>query len=293
MKVTIVGNGVFGNAMLHVLQKNTQEVAIANRGEKIEEAEIVVLCVPVQAIRDVLPLVTFSGEKRIIVNTAKGIEQSTNKFPYQIIEEFYGNSIEYFSLLGPSFAHEIVNDMPTLVNIGYRSESPYCTALKQLFQTDSFHIRLTEGVEVIEIASAMKNIYAIGVGLSEGLGYGENTKAKIITIAIEEMQQLFKGLHFIVDINATAGTIGDLILTCVSKESRNFQFGHYFVSYPAEEALQKVNSTVEGYNSIQSLKNLQMKAGVSLPLAEFITNLITQNNRDIKNEFDTFMKTHY
>ena len=89
MKVTIVGNGVLGNAMLHVLQKNTQEVAIATRGETIEEAEIVVLCVPVQAIRDVLPLVTFSGEKRIIVNTAKGIEQSTNKFPYHIIEEFY------------------------------------------------------------------------------------------------------------------------------------------------------------------------------------------------------------
>jgi glycerol-3-phosphate dehydrogenase len=106
------------------------------------------------------------------------------------------------------------------------------------------------------------------------------------------MHKLFKGMHLMAHVSATSETVGDLILTCVSYESRNFRFGTLLVSYPVEEALQQINSTVEGYNSIHDLTVLQKKAGVSLPLATFISELINSHARDIKTKFDTFMKTH-
>lgn len=291
MNISIVGNGVFGNAMLYVLRNNTTSVSIVKRkGELIENANIVVLSVPTQAIREVLPLIHFPKGKKIIVNTAKGIERRTHKFPYQIVEEVLGNRVEYYSLMGPSFAQEIRKDMPTLVNIGYRIGATQRKEIQRLFHTDYFHVRLTEGVEILEIASAMKNIYAMGCGLADGLGYAENTKAKLLTLAIEEMQQLFSGLNFTADDNATAGTIGDLILTCASKESRNFRFGRYRVKFTSEEALKKVNSTVEGYNSIQSFNLLQQKANVTLPLAGFISKVVKGKDQDIKTQFDRFMR---
>jgi glycerol-3-phosphate dehydrogenase (NAD(P)+) len=291
MKITIVGNGAFGSAMMYVLQQNTSQVTFAKRGEAITDAGIVILCVPTQAIRDVLKLISFGKEKRIIVNTAKGIERSTHKFPYQIVDEVFGKSVEYYSLMGPSFATEIKKDMPTLVNLGFRSRATHKEEVAKLFQTDFFHVRLTRSVEVLEIASAMKNVYAMGCGISEGLGFGENTKAKLLTLAIEEMQDLYRGLHLRVGVNSTAGTTGDLILTCATRESRNFRFGKYLVSYSATEALQKVNSTVEGYNSIRSLTLLQRQANVDLPLASFIANLVKSDARDIKKQFESFMKT--
>lgn len=292
MKITIVGNGVFGNAMLHVLQQNTKHVSIAKRGEQINDADVVVLCVPAQAMRDVLPLISFPNKIGIIVNTAKGIERNSHQFPYQLVKEAFGNRVEYYSLMGPSFAQEIMLDMPTLVNIGYNSGAVHKSIIQELFHTGYFHARLTEGVEVLEVSSAMKNIYAIGCGISQGLGYGENTKAKLLTLAIEELQDLFRGLQLYVDADSTAGTIGDLILTCATRESRNFRFGKYLVTYPAAVALEKVNSTVEGYNSIRSLNLLQKKAGVTLPLATFISTIVHGTERDIKKRFDNFMIRH-
>lgn len=289
MKITIVGNGVFGNAMLYVLQKNSNSVRIVDRGDSID-GDIVVLCVPAQSIKDVLPIIHFSNNIKIIVNTAKGIERTSHKFPYQLVKEKFENTVEYYTLMGPSFAQEIEKEMPTLVNIGHYADASHKKTIKELFHTDFFHVRLTEGVEALEIASAMKNIYAIGCGISEGLGFGENTKAKLLTLAIEEMQKLYKGLNLKVDTESTAGTTGDLILTCASRESRNFRFGKYLVTYPAEEALKKVNSTVEGYNSIHSLTLLQKQAQVTLPLASTIAKLVKGDQHNLQRAFVEFMR---
>ncbi len=290
MKIIIVGKGVFGKAIYYILRKNTQDVFFAKRDNSIDSPEIVVLCVPTQSIRDVLPLITFSKRKKIIVNTAKGIERTTHKFPYQIIEDVFGDNVEYYSLMGPSFAHEMLKDMPTLVNIGYRSGNRNARTVKKLFQTDMFRVRLTEGVEILEIASAMKNVYAIGCGLADGLGYGENTKAKLLVLAIEEIQKLFLSLNLQVHAGATAGTIGDLILTCTSRESRNFRFGKYLVNSSTDEALQKVHSTVEGYTSLDSLARLARYAKISLPLASFISQIVISKDKNKQEQFMSFMK---
>lgn len=289
MTVTIAGNGVFGKAMFHVLQQNNVSVRMAKREEPITDADILVLCVPAQAIRDVLKLVTFP-KKGIIVNTAKGIERKTHAFPFQIVTEIFGKKVEYYSLMGPSFAQEINEHMPTLVNLGYQKNAAHPKFIQKLFQTDFFRVRLNEGVAVLEIAAAMKNVYAIGCGLVDGLGYGENTKAKIQILAIEEMIRLFHGLHLRMSRDMIAGTVGDLILTCAGRDSRNFRFGKLFSQYSTADALTKINSTVEGYDSLFSLPVLQQRAGVKLPLASFIARVVKDKHGNLKKEFEEFVR---
>lgn len=289
MKIVIVGSGAFGQAIEYILKKKNAEVFFAERGKEFE-ADVVVLCVPVQSIRDVLPLIKFPSETKIIVNTAKGIEETTHLFPFQIVDEFFKDAVEYYSLMGPSFSSELLKDMPTLVNIGYKTDAKSKELVKELFQTDTFRIKLSEGFEILEIASAMKNVYAIGCGIADGIGYGENTRVTLLTLAIDEMQQYFCSLTYKLCMDATGAMIGDLILTCSSPESRNYQFGKYLVTHTTQEALSQVNSTVEGVKTINSLEYFLSQTQIELPFASFIARIVKENISDVRKEFDEFLK---
>ncbi|MDO8609225.1 MAG: hypothetical protein Q7R95_01635 [bacterium] len=290
MNIKIVGNGAWGKAMFHVLQKNNLNVNFIKRNEDIKDVDIVVLAVPTQAIKQVLSLITFSKKKICIVNTAKGIEQLSHRIPYQIIYEMFKNRVDYYTLIGPSFAEEVINDMPTLVNLGYAKESKDNERIKLLFQTNYFRIRLCKGVEALELSSALKNVYAIGCGLAKSLGYKINTRVKLIVMAIEEMQILFRNLHYHNDERSVAGTIGDLVLTCNSMESRNFHFGTLLPNYRVEECLTMINSTVEGFHTLSSISYLEQKSRAKLPLASFINKVIRLNQpKLIDQEFRKFI----
>lgn len=290
MQVDVVGKGAFGQAMTYLLQKNKHDVRSVGRGEVIS-ADAVVLCVPVQSIRDVLPLIQFPRQSGIIVNTAKGIENTTHYFPFQLVNEFFADSIQYYSLMGPSFSDEIMENMPTLVNIGYGAQSQDRENVRKLFQTDTFRCTLIEGYELLEVASAMKNVYAIGCGIADALGYKENTRVTILNLAIAEMQQYFCNLTYKLCMEATGSMIGDLILTCSSQKSRNFQFGKLLVKHTPQESFRMLNSTVEGFNTIQSFEFFQTKTSVRLPLASFIVSLVHNKNKDLRKQFMDFFKT--
>lgn len=288
MRVKIVGNGVWGQAIQYVLQHNNTDVSIIKRGELIQDADVIALAVPTQSIREVLPLIKSPN---IIVNTAKGIEKSTNRLPYQIVRDELGTDIYYYSLVGPSFAEEVCKNMPTLVNLGRIKKSSYDSRVRNLFQTDFFRVRLTDGVEVLELSAALKNIYAIGCGLVDGLGYTINTRVNLVVLAIDEMQNLFKNFHLSVDPDSTAGTVGDLILTCNSEGSRNFQFGKLLAAHSKEECLKIIGETVEGYYSLDSISYLEKMSNAKLPLASFIQSVVHIKDRDkIKNFFEDFVK---
>ncbi len=290
MKVKILGNGVWGRAMFSVVEQNCSTVSFLKREEKSSDQDTIILSVPTQSIRDCLQYISFSGENKIIVNTAKGIEKNTHLFPWQIVHEVLGNDIEYYTLIGPSFADEVVKKMPTLVNLGYKKEGKNINKIQELFQTDFFKVKLTKGVEILEFSAAFKNIYAIVCGLADGLGYGTNTRIKLIILAIEEMSNWYKNLHLSIDSDMTAGTLGDLILTCNSIESRNFSFGAFLTQYSVEESLCKVNSTVEGFDSLPSIEYFKAQAKVELPLATFISDVVRQNDpQTVRKSFTDFI----
>lgn len=290
MNVVIIGNGAFGNALYTVLTNKTSYVSIWDRKSQLQYADIVILAIPVKSVRSVLQQIQPIKKEVIIINSAKGIEKKTHMLPYQITREVYGDSVNYFALMGPSFAKEVIQEMPTMVNIGFMKKT-HGEEIKSLFQTDYFHVRLVKGVARLELSGALKNIYAILCGLVNGLGFGKNTQAKLIALSFEEILSVSNAQHFDIDQIAIPGIIGDLILTCTSKESRNYKFGELLTHYHVEDALKKSNNTVEGYDTISSLPFLIEKTGYHLPLAQFILKIIQENNPDaIQSYFNDFIK---
>ena len=276
MKITIAGKGVWGNALYHVLSQNNRDVSFAQR-DKPFTTDVLVLALPTSAIRSVLSLANFSSHK-IIINTCKGIEKDTHKFPHEIVKEVLGESIDYYCLMGPSFAEEVSRNMPTLVNLGYTTDEKKMNKVKALFQTEYFRLRPTKSIESLELAGALKNVYATACGITEGLGYMTNTRVKVMVLAIEEIKRLCNALSLPIDDGTTPEMIGDLILTCSSTMSRNFQFGRLLTTHSIEESLLSVNSTVEGYNTSFSIPFFEKKSHMQLPVADFVAHTITLNN---------------
>lgn len=289
MNISILGNGAWGKAMYSVITQNSTSVKLLGRGETSADNDIVVLAVPTQSIRDALEQVTFKN-KKIIINTAKGIEKSTHLLPHEIISGGFGKHIEYYSLIGPSFANEVMLQMPTLVNLGYKDAYESVGAVHTVLQTDYFRVKPVKGVQLIEMSGALKNIYAIACGIAEGLGYGTNTRVKLLVHAIEEMNKLCDALRFPRTSDETAGTIGDLILTCNSVESRNFKFGSLLARLSVQESLSTVASTVEGYHTLDSLNYFEANAGIQLPLARFLAEVISRDDpQTLREEFNRFV----
>lgn len=291
MNVKVIGKGAWGSALYHVLAQNLPDVGIVSRGEVISDADVIVLSVPTQSIRDVLVRISVNGKVPAIVNTAKGIEQSTHKFPHEIVSDVLGSHVPYYSLIGPSFASEVKQNMPTLVNLGYSKERKENEKIRELFQTDSFRVRLTEGVEVLELAGALKNVYAIASGFADGLGYKINTRTKLLVLAIEEVYELINKRGLALDSRSTAGTVGDLVLTCTSIESRNYRFGKYLVSHPTQEALKLVQATVEGFHTLESIDYLEKSSGTSMRLARFIRDIVSLEDPEARKlRFDELVR---
>lgn len=289
MKVAIIGSGAWGNALYSVIKQNSSEVSITKRGEMTVGKDVVVICVPTQSIRDVMHTILFSGKKKIVINTAKGIEKGTHFFPHQIVSSVL-RTVDYYTLIGPGYAKEVSDRMPTLVNIGYLRKGRDNLLIKELFQTSYFRVRLTDNFEALELSAAFKNIYAIVCGLADGLGFGLNTHAKLLVLAIEEIHGLYKSLGLSVRPDMTAGTIGDLILTCSNKESRNYSFGLLLSRYTIVESLARIGSTVEGYNSLSSLVHIKTQNNVVLPLASCISNIVyAEKSTDRKKLFEQFI----
>lgn len=286
--IIVVGDGKWGSAMASLLKKNKKAFKFWKRGEVLPDNSVLVMCIPTQAIREVLTKYGQSLKNVIYVNGAKGVEKNSHKLPHEIAAEILGKNLDYYTLIGPSFAEEIKEEQPTIVNLGY-VKNKNTDFVKELFQTDYFRVHITNGVKALELASAFKNVYAIAAGLAYGLGFETNTRTKLIVLAIEEFYGLSKKLRYSVDKKALPGTIGDLILTCNSEESRNFTFGEHLSRHSIADSLKKVGETVEGYATVESVPYFDAKS--PLPLARFVYDVIyADNHKKVKERFQNFVK---
>ncbi len=291
MKIKILGKGVWGGAVASVIKKNNTTISFIDREEYSDDQEILIIAVPVQSIRSSLQYISLKSNTKIIINTSKGIERESHLLPYQIIKEVIKEHIEYYALLGPSFAQEVITEMPTVVNLGYNGNCSHLSEILNLFHTDFFIVRPAKGVEALELSGAFKNMYALICGLSEGLGYGVNTRVALIVMAMEEISELFKKLNIIVDPAATIGMTGDLILTCNSSESRNYTLGKYLAKFKVEESITRVGSTTEGYHSLASVEYFEQKAKMNLKVLRFIRSVIDKNDpSQVRGMFLEFVK---
>jgi Glycerol-3-phosphate dehydrogenase len=245
--------------------------------EALEGADIALFSAPAQHFRSAFEhAIPMIEENMIVVNVAKGIEQHT-LMRMSEIAYLLKPDVKYVALSGPSHAEEVGLALPTTVAVASKDMS-LAEAVQEAFMTDRFRVYTNDDICGVELGGALKNIIALGAGISDGIGYGDNAKAALMTRGIAEISRL--GVRLGADLATFNGLtgIGDLIVTCTSMHSRNRRCGIMIgQGEKPSVAVEKVGMVVEGIYTTDAAYELAQKVGVEMPITECIYNCIREN----------------
>jgi glycerol-3-phosphate dehydrogenase (NAD(P)+) len=320
-KITVLGGGSWATALSRLLSENGHNVTVWLRDEaqareltvkrvnekylpkvKIpenivftsdinkaaEEAEILLLVIPTQMVRGVLKQMKDEyKDGKIIINASKGIEKGTMKLVSRIVKEESKNTI-FAVLSGPSHAEEVGLSLPTAITVACENKD-VAEEIQDIFMSEYFRVYTNEDVLGAELGGALKNIIALGAGISDGVGYGDNAKAALMNRGIVEIARL--GVAMGADLHTFYGLtgIGDLIVTCTSKHSRNWNAGYLIgQGLTKDEAIRKVGMIVEGIPTTYAAYELSKKLKVEMPIVDAMYDVL-ENNADVKETVNKLM----
>lgn len=243
----------------------------------IEDKDFLVLAVPSPFIRGTANnMKEYVSDGQIIVNVAKGIEEKTLMTLSQVIEDEIPQA-DVAVLSGPSHAEEVGRGIPTTIVVGAKTQKT-AEYIQNTFMSDVFRVYTSSDVLGIELGAALKNVVALAAGIADGLGYGDNTKAALITRGITEIARLGMVLGGKFETFCGLSGIGDLIVTCASMHSRNRKAGVLIgQGKTMEEAMAEVKMVVEGVHSAKAAIGLAKKHGVELPIIEQVNEVLFNN----------------
>ncbi len=247
--------------------------------EALSGAECFLLVVPSQFLRSTLAAFKdMMPDKPVVVCASKGIELDTLEPMSTVVEEALdGKSPRYAVLSGPSFATEVSQGMPTSVTLGC-ADPDLGKALRELFSTDRFRVYSCEDFRGVELGGAMKNVMAIATGMADGLGFGHDARAAIITRGLAEMSRLGKAMGAQVMTFMGLSGMGDLVLTCTGDLSRNRQVGlRLGKGESLEQIIGGTRAVAEGVKTTQSLHDLAARLGVELPITAQVHAILYEN----------------
>ncbi len=305
--ISIIGAGSWGTALALLLYRNghrvtvwsimEQEIEMLQKehehkeklpGVKLPEdmefttdleaavmgKDVLVLAVPSPYTRATShKMSAFVKEGQIIVNVAKGIEETTLFTLSEIIEEEIPQA-QVAVLSGPSHAEEVGRGIPTTIVVGARKKDT-AEYLQNIFMNEVFRVYISPDVPGIELGAALKNVVALAAGIADGLGYGDNTKAALITRGIAEIARLGTAMGGKWETFCGLTGIGDLIVTCASMHSRNRRAGILIgQGHTMEEAMAEVRMVVEGVYSAKAAMGLAEKYNVQLPIIEQVNEVL-------------------
>lgn len=259
--------------------------------DAIKDAEVILFSAPAQHFRSALTAAKeFIGDDVILINVAKGIEKGTHKRMSEIAVEVMGEDVldRYVVLSGPSHAEEVGRRMPTTVATASRNIEA-AKKIQDLFMTDRFRVYTIDDVTGVELGGALKNIIALGAGISDGMGFGDNAKAALMTRGLAEITRLGLKLGARPETFAGLTGTGDLIVTCTSMHSRNRRCGIMMGEGMApEEAIAKVGMVVEGMFTAEAAYELAQIAGVEMPITDVIYK-VTKGDLKAKEAVEMLM----
>ncbi len=305
--VSVIGAGSWGTALAVVLQNNGHQVTIwsaieeeikmlrekrehvsklpgvrlaektvftTDLKEAVEGKNLLVLAVPSVFTRSTAKTMKeFVEERQLIVNVAKGIEEKTLMTLSDIIEEEIPQA-RVAVLSGPSHAEEVGKGLPTTCVAGARTREA-AEYVQNIFMNDVFRVYTSPDMLGIELGGALKNVIALAAGMADGLGYGDNTKAALITRGITEIGRLALAMGAQYETLSGLTGIGDLIVTCASVHSRNRKAGMLIgQGKTMEEATQEVQMVVEGVYSAKAAIGLSEKYQVPMPIIEQVNQVL-------------------
>lgn len=250
-----------------IIVTNNIEQALLNQ-------EMVVFAVPSPFVRSTAKKAApYITEHQTIVNVGKGIEEDTLLTLTQVIKEEIPQA-EVAVLSGPSHAEEVGRGIPTTVVVGARTKT-IANQIQDTFMNGVFRVYTSPDIIGIELGGALKNVIALAAGVADGLGYGDNTKAALMTRGIAELTRLGMAMGGKLETFSGLSGVGDLIVTCTSKHSRNRNAGYLMgqgMTY--QEAMDEVKQVVEGVYSAKAALALGKKYNVTLPIIEQVNHVL-------------------
>ena len=306
-KIAVIGAGSWGIALAQLLAHNKHDVTVwsiiedeinmlkekhehvdklpgvklddtikytTDLKEAIDGKKVLVLAVPSPFTRSTASkMKEFVTEEQIIVNVAKGIEEATLMTLSQVIEDEIENATVCV-LSDPSHAEEVGRGLPTTVVVGAKKKED-AQFLQNIFMSEVFRVYISPDILGIELGAALKNVVALAAGIADGLGFGDNTKAALITRGITEIARLGMAMGGKFETFCGLTGIGDLIVTCASMHSRNRRAGILIGQGKTyEEAMAEVKMVVEGVYSAKAALKLAQKYDVKLPIIEEVNKVL-------------------
>ena len=328
MNIVVLGSGAWGTALSLLLTDNGHDVTLWNRSparvaemaesrvnprlrgvelpealgytadlSALESADMVLFAPPSYAMRETAAAAApYIRPGTLLVSASKGVESGTYLRMTEILKAVVGKDCPVSSLSGPSHAEEVARRMPTGV-VAASEDREAAERTQDAFMSPVFRVYTNSDVTGVELCGALKNVVALGCGVVDGLGYGDNTKALLITRAMNEAGELCIRAGGAAATCAGLGGVGDLIVTCMSPHSRNRSAGVLIgQGLPVAEALRQVGAVVEGYYAAEALRGMGEKLRVSLPICTCIYEMLYEGyapegavrrlmERDRKEEF--------
>ena len=245
-----------------------------NIEEAVSDSRLIILAVPSQAIRSVCKQIKeFVKPNQILVDVAKGLEKGTGFRLSQVCEEELPDN-PYVALSGPSHAEEVAKDIPTTLVVASENLE-IAQEVQDIFMSPKLRVYTNPDLTGVELGGALKNIIAFGAGICDGLGYGDNTKAALMTRGIREIARLGTALG--ADANTFSGLsgIGDLIVTCTSMHSRNRRAGILIGQGKSlDETLKEVKMVVEGITATEVAYEVSKKMNIDMPITRAIYSVL-------------------
>ncbi len=251
----------------------TNDLALALRG-----SEIVTLVVPSHATRQTARSVKTSGALNpaaLVVCATKGLEEGTLARMSEVLrEELGGEATSLVSLLGPSHAEEVSRHVPTSI-VAAGTDAAACAAVQEAFVRPYFRVYTNNDVVGVELATSLKNSIAIAAGILDGLGFGDNTKAALVTRGLAEITRLGVAMGAAPETFSGLAGVGDLVVTCLSRHSRNRHLGEAIGrGETLEQALSGMVMVAEGVRTTRAAVELGRRHGVELPIIEMVHRVL-------------------
>lgn len=312
--ITILGDGAWGTTLAILLSENGYNVSIwsafpehleeldkkrenkkylagikipknivfeKNLGKAIENSDWIIFAIPSKFFREVAQKVketNISLRGKVFINVAKGLEQKTLKRMTEILKDELGN-VSVAVLSGPTIAIEVAKKMPAIV-VAASKDKKIARKMQEMFSNDYFRVYTSSDVVGVEISGPLKNIIAVVAGISDGLGFGANTKAAILTRGIVEIQRLGQELGAKRKTFSGIAGLGDLSTTCISPESRNRTFGERIAKGESlDKILKTTDGVIEGITTSEAVYQLSRKHKVDMPLIERVYQMIYENKK--------------
>lgn len=306
MKVGVLGAGAYGLALSHILVNNKVDVTVWTHDENeakildkdriskklndykvpseikfttslkdaVVNMDLIVMAIPAFAFEEVtIKLSKYIKRKQPVLIATKGIQQNTCLFLNDVFSKYLKNSIAVIS--GPTFAVDMIKDAPIGFSLATKSHKTEMI-IRKCFENSTTKFRRTKDIVGIEICGSIKNVMAIASGMLEGMGVTDSTRALFLTESMNDIKELIDALGGKKKSILSFAGFGDILMTCTSKNSRNFSFGYLIGKGASTKEINDYleNTTVEGMYTLKSIHKLVRKKKVKMPIINLIHDII-------------------